>query len=246
MKIPQLLLAGCALISWTALNASAEGFDQGIQSGDILKIVKQTKMEAKNDTKQIQPGLVASRQQPLADAPNSGKLLKTGFYEGCSGDGPCWIRISKVEPHFQSPAGSEFVLVTAVVNYREGMRFVMESFGKTCTKVSGGYGDESWNVSLTLYSSQEGIPQQFKFSVGGDQNGESLERQCDLSGEYGHPDCKGGSLYPDPDNADDDAPFRSGRPREYGHPGWGGGDSYPQPYWDRDWGTYVDPNRGAY
>ena len=58
MKIPRLLLAGCALISWTALNANAVNVEQGITSGDIQDIVKQAKMETKNNTTQIQPGPV--------------------------------------------------------------------------------------------------------------------------------------------------------------------------------------------
>ena len=60
MKIPQLLLAGCALLSWTTLNAKAGDFDQGIPPEIIRHIVQQIRVKAKNDTKQIQPGLVAS------------------------------------------------------------------------------------------------------------------------------------------------------------------------------------------
>ena len=58
MKIPRLLLVGCALISWTVLNANAVNVEQGITSGDIQDIVKQVQMETKNEAKPIQPGLV--------------------------------------------------------------------------------------------------------------------------------------------------------------------------------------------
>ena len=61
MKKLQLLFAGCILTSWTALNAHAVGFDQGITSGDIRHVVKQVRTEAGNDAKNIQPVPVAAQ-----------------------------------------------------------------------------------------------------------------------------------------------------------------------------------------
>ena len=76
MKIPQLLLAACALISWTTLNISAKDLDQGITSRDIENLMQKIKREM-NATPHIQPGPVENQKSAQTAASCLDRSIRT-------------------------------------------------------------------------------------------------------------------------------------------------------------------------